>query len=176
MATVNTHRAVHSANWCTGPRMILTVLGVVDIAISINKMVNAKWKVLKEMKLYDMVCDTFIWINILLNLLIWILDDYITVQHSNCVSSQRFKTMNDATVACSSNTRCIGILEENCDSSLTYYLCQEDIKKDLEVISCVHKKRETIGVFSSHHQDYFAQFYLFTEYLSTILIIQVFLW
>ena len=59
MATVNTHRAVHSANWHTGPRVMLTILGVVDIAISIHKMVNAKSKVLKEMKLYDMVCDTF---------------------------------------------------------------------------------------------------------------------
>ena len=37
--------------------MILTILGVVDIAISINKMVNAKSKVLKEMKWYHMVCD-----------------------------------------------------------------------------------------------------------------------
>ena len=60
--------------------------------------------------------------------------------------------MNDATVACSSNARCIGILEENCDSSSTYYLCQEDIKKDLDVISCVHKKRETI-VFPSEFQQ-----------------------
>ena len=68
MATVNTHRAVHSANWRTGPRMILTILGVVEIAISIKKMVNAKSKVLKEMKLYDMVCDTLKYI--LLNLFI----------------------------------------------------------------------------------------------------------
>ena len=84
---------------------------------------------------------------------IWILDDYIKVQHSNCVSSKRFKSMNDATVACSSNTRCVGILEENCDSSSMYYLCQEDIKKDVEAISCVHKKRETIGMFSNDSED-----------------------
>ena len=94
-----------------------------------------------------------IWKYIFLNLFIWILDDYIKVQHSNCASSQGFKTMNDATVACSSNTRCVGILEENCDSSSTYYLCHEDIKKELEAISCVHKKRETIGLFISHYQD-----------------------
>ena len=68
--------------------------------------------------------------------------------------------MNDATVACSSNTRCVGILEENCDSSSTYYLCHEDIKKELEAISCVHKKRETIGLFTSHYQDYFAKCYV----------------
>ena len=61
--------------------------------------------------------------------------------------------MIDATAACSSNARCIGVLEENCDSSSTYYLCQKDIKKDLEAISCVHKKSETIGVFSGHCQD-----------------------
>ena len=48
--------------------MILTTLGVVEIAISINKMVNAKSKVLKEMKLYDMVCDILKYI--LLNLFI----------------------------------------------------------------------------------------------------------
>ena len=86
-------------------------------------------------------------------MLIWILDDYIKVQHSNCASSERFKTMIDATAACSSNARCIGVLEENCDSSSTYYLCQKDIKKDLEAISCVHKKSETIGVLRSHFQD-----------------------
>ena len=39
------------------------------------------------------------------------------------------------------------VLEENCDSSSMYYLCQEDMKKDVEAISCVHKKRETIGMF-----------------------------
>ena len=60
--------------------------------------------------------------------------------------------MNDAKVACSSNTRCVGVLEENCDSSSTYYLCQEDIKKDLAADSCVHKKRETI-VFPSEFQQ-----------------------
>ena len=60
--------------------------------------------------------------------------------------------MNDATVACSSNEKCIGVLEENCDSSSTYYLCQEDIKKDFDVISCVHKKRDTI-VFPSEFQQ-----------------------
>ena len=80
-------------------------------------------------------------------------DDYIKVQHSNCASSRGFKTMIDATVACSSNAMCIGVLEENCDSSSPYYLCQEDIKKDLDTISCVHKKRETIGVFSGHCQE-----------------------
>ena len=100
-------------------------------------------------------------------------DDYVKVQHSNCASSQRFNAINDAKVACSSNVRCIGVLEENCDSSSTYYLCQEDIKKDLEAISCVHKKSETIGVFRSLSYEIHRLFY--TEYLSTMLVIQIFL-
>ena len=132
--------------------MILTILGVEDIVISINKMDNAKLKVC--LKWLGKKIVIIIWKYIILNLFIWILDDYIKVQHSNCASSQRFNAINDAKVACSSNVRCIGVLEENCDSSSMYYLCQEDMKKDVEAISCVHKKRETIGLFSSHHQDY----------------------
>ena len=37
-------------------------------------------------------------------------------------------------------------MEEYCDISTTYYLCQDGIKKDIEVGSCVHKKRETTGL------------------------------
>ena len=75
------------------------------------------------------------------------LDDYTKVRRSSCASSQRFEIMNDAKIACSSNARCIGVLEEHCDRSSTYYLCQADIKKDVEAISCVHKKSETAGMF-----------------------------
>ena len=45
MVIVNTHHDVHSANSCTGPRMILTTLGAGDIVFSITKIVDAKSKV-----------------------------------------------------------------------------------------------------------------------------------
>ena len=75
-------------------------------------------------------------------------------RHSGCASSQRFMAIMDAKLACSSNRRCIGVLEEDCDNSVgTYYLCHEDLKKDVEAISCVHKKRETIGPFKNSYQN-----------------------
>ena len=108
------------------------------------------------MKFYAMVCNVFScqWFQYLKHTSFFlVLDEYIKVQHGNCASSQRFNTINDATLACSSNAECKGVLEENCNSSSTYYLCQEDITKDLEAISCVHKKRETIGLFKSYCHD-----------------------
>ena len=100
------------------------------------------------------------------NLYIWISDDYIKIEHSNCAGSQRFNTIHDAKMACSLDAKCIGVLEEDCERSLTYYLCQEDIKKDIEVVSCVHKKRETAGLFLIYHEIYI--------YVSTISIMQIF--
>ena len=74
------------------------------------------------------------------------LDDYIKVDHSDCVSGEGYQTANDAKLACSSKTQCMGILEEECGKSSTYYVCQNDIKKDNEIVSCVHKKRESFGM------------------------------
>ena len=60
-------------------------------------------------------------------------------------------SINDAKLACSSNGECIGVLEEDCDSNSTFYLCQNDMKKDVEAISCVHKKRETTGLYKNEY-------------------------
>ena len=45
MVIVNTHHDVHSVNWRTGPRMILTILGAGDIVFSTRKIEDAKSKV-----------------------------------------------------------------------------------------------------------------------------------
>ena len=76
------------------------------------------------------------------------LDDYIKIEHSKCASTRRFKSVNDAKMVCSFDARCIGVLSEDCGSSSTYYLCQGDIKKDIELVSCVHKKKEASGLFN----------------------------
>ena len=74
------------------------------------------------------------------------IDEYIKVYHSNCLSGQGFRTLEESKYACSSNKNCVGILDEGCKQDFEYYICLGFYSEDKEHSSCIYKKREAKGI------------------------------
>ena len=130
--------------------MITITLGVEEIVVTMKRIVPAKWMVCWKLVIISSKPLYVLWLltyYLLDDLNFSILDDYMKVDHSHCTSGKGYENLNYAKLACSSTAKCIGILDESCDNSSTYYLCQEDMMIDGEFESCVHKKRETMGMF-----------------------------
>ena len=72
---------------------------------------------------------------------------YTKVQSSSCISGQGYPTLNDAKVACSMETDCMGVLDENCgNTTSSYFVCSNDLEKGAKIDSCVHKKTTSKGM------------------------------
>ena len=75
-----------------------------------------------------------------------LIDGYIKIERSSCVSRQGYPSLYDAKVSCSMDKGCIGILDEKCgDTSNSYYLCSDDMESGRGIDSCVHKKQKSKG-------------------------------
>ena len=62
-------------------------------------------------------------------------------------TGDRYSTLYDAKMACSSDANCIGIFNKNCDNGDTE-TCIGGIKLDsLPNAPCVYKKNEVIGMY-----------------------------
>ena len=73
--------------------------------------------------------------------------EYKKVQSSICVSGQGYPTLNGAKVACSLETGCVGVLDENCGHTTnSYFVCSNDLEKGVNIDSCVHKKTTSKGM------------------------------
>ena len=87
--------------------------------------------------------------NVVVFLFIIALDEseYTKVQSSICVSGQGYPTLNDAKVACSVETDCMGVLDEKCGNTTnSYFVCSNDLEKGAKIDSCVHKKTISKGM------------------------------
>ena len=74
-----------------------------------------------------------------------ILDEYIKVRNSDCLSGEGYGTLMEAKYACSNNKACVGILDEGCKDDFEFYLCLDFFSEDKELPSCIYKKNEAKG-------------------------------
>ena len=72
---------------------------------------------------------------------------YTKVQSSICISGQGYPNLNDAMVACSMETDCMGVLDEKCGNTTnSYFVCSNDLEMGVNIDSCVHKKTTSKGM------------------------------
>ena len=73
--------------------------------------------------------------------------EYTKVHSSICISGQGYPTLNDAKVACSMETDCMGVLDEKCGHTTnSYFVCSNDLEKGAKICSRVHKKTTSKGM------------------------------
>ena len=86
-------------------------------------------------------------------LLFFMFLDYFTLKkNSSCSESNiylRFIQVNDAGMACNSDSECIGIYDESCDQKGSYRLCKKGFQTLFKDPSCVYKKDKYFGKYIS---------------------------
>ena len=83
-----------------------------------------------------------------------ILENFIQKKHSYCQSSHydKYDILNDAFLKdaqtkCESNSKCIGIYDENCDKIGPFGVCKERLFQSISATNdCVYQKKDLDGM------------------------------
>ena len=134
-----------SNGWCRSPNCYFDV---------IDDQCKDNGKCLITFDMYSSMCITFWLKKFIVSFLLYLhthrwrnLEEYVTVYGITCYGQldQKYYTVQTAYDACSSDSRCFGILDGNCDMSGSFDLCIASTESSDDIHTCMYRKQEMHG-------------------------------